>query len=167
MSKISTSFICLLLITGLAVAALGQPAATETGGEEELLNSLSWLVGYWVGETDGVRSEVLWLPAAGGVMLGLHRDIQPSGEVVFEYLRIEDRPDGFYYIVSPQGKPPTVFPMEGSTELAAYFVNNENEWPQRLVYFLTYDKVLHSRAEGQQDGLQKARDWIWEPAKLP
>ena len=60
-------------------------AAPVCGQEKEkpTLEALAWMAGTWVGEQDGTRMEELWMKPAGGLMLGLHRDVSASGDKAF------------------------------------------------------------------------------------
>jgi len=40
-------------------------------------------------------------------MLGMSRTLSGERMVAFEFLRIETRPDGIFYVAQPRGNPPT------------------------------------------------------------
>ena len=61
--------------------------------EEGNIESLDWLVGHWVGDGFGGRSEEIWSPPKDGVMIGLFRHHKANGDLNF-YEFLEIRADG-------------------------------------------------------------------------
>lgn len=152
------------IIIGLVMGVLGLFAAYSASGprqEKPGVAALEWMAGFWVGIEHGTRMEELWMRPAGGVMLGLHRDIDSAGLVWFEYLRIETTESGIAYVTSPQGHGTTVFPLKEAARERVVFENLEHDFPQRIIYRLE-DDGLHARIEGLEDGKVKAREWIWK-----
>jgi Domain of unknown function (DUF6265) len=121
------------------------------------LDALAWLRGCWLGTVN--RREFLeqWSPPRGGMMVGFsHTVVAPraqgsakdQGEAAtepgkdktqdFEYLRIEARADGIYYVAVPSGKKEVGFKLsevsEDSGAKLFTFTNLADEFPQRLVY---------------------------------
>ncbi len=79
--------LCILSLSGIAAAQKPQTANTLTLEDparrpKATLADLSLLVGHWQGEFLGANAEELWLPAAGGSMVGLFR-LHKEGKVVF------------------------------------------------------------------------------------
>ena len=133
----------------------GAPALVQAGE----LDDLAWMAGSWCGVTDrGATQEELWMPPKGGMMLGLHRDVAPSGRSAFEYLRIEDQGDKIVYQASPGGRPPTPFTLVETGEHSAVFENPENEFPKRILYSLAPDGALIARIEAGD----RAISWRWQ-----
>jgi len=146
---------CLLLSLGCFLAGQGQAA-----GEEDPLRQLAWLAGAWAGEQDGVESEESWIAPKGGLMLGVHRDLFPSGNTFFEFLRIEARDGEIYYMASPRGREPTPYRLAELADSAAVFANPEHDFPKRLSYSRTGNTLL-VRAEGDENGKPRALEWRW------
>lgn len=59
------------------------------------LEKLGWLAGHWV-SPDGAAEEV-WLEPKGGTMSGSFRWVFPNGNVVLEYMVIEQTEDGITF----------------------------------------------------------------------
>src|SRR4029453_18050159 len=59
----------------------------------------------WTGGEDALSMEEHWTEPAGGILLGLHRDVKEGRTVLFEFLRIEETPDAVTYWASPKGRP--------------------------------------------------------------
>jgi hypothetical protein len=156
-----------LLATCLAAGvSAGEPTSTPRP-PLATLDDLAWLCGYWVGEAKGVTMEECWLPPSGGLILGLHRDVMPSGKSFFEYLRIEEGEKGIAYMASPSGIPPTPFWLTSSGSSKAVFENPEHDFPQRITYWLDEEGVLHSRVEGPGEGNTRVEEWFWRRAEWP
>jgi hypothetical protein len=149
----------------VVVAALALAPAAPPAGPAGQLAALSWMVGGWASEKDGSVSEEHWLAPRGGTMLGLHRDVEGGRTVAFEFLRIEERPEGLVYLASPGGKPATAFPAKEVGADRVVFENKAHDFPQRILYWRT-PGALHARIEGTNAGKEAAMEWRW-PAAPP
>jgi hypothetical protein len=146
--------VLLLFLTLLAAASAGaQPARVE---------ALAWMVGPWCLEPEGGgRQEELWTEPAGGLMLGLHRDVDAAGRGSFEYLRIEEDAQGLIYWASPGGRPATPFRLTGMAGQLAVFENPEHDFPRKIVYWRA-EHVLKARIEGgAEDDAPRAVEFYW------
>ena len=123
---------------------------------EPKLEDLSWMTGHWAGSSDGWDMEEVWTAPAGGMMLGMHRDVKGS-KASFEFIRIAATKDGVIYFAQPGGKPPTPFKLTEVTSSRAVFSNPEHDFPKRITYTLS-DGRLCARVDG--DG-EKAEEWCW------
>ena len=142
--------------TPAPASAAPSPSALPTS-----LEALGWLRGCWLGNVN--RREFLeqWSPPRGGMMVGfshttvaprekgsLKDQIEATGKATndpnkdrtqdFEYLRLEARGDGIYYVAVPSGKKEVTFKLnEVSDDSGAKlftFTNLGDGFPQRLVY---------------------------------
>ena len=136
----------------VAAIALAQPAS---------LDPVAFIAGTWSGEEGGVAMEEHWTAPAGGLMLGLHRDVAKGKAVFFEFLRIEATPAGIVYFASPKGAPATPFPLVESGGKRAVFENRKHDFPTRIIYRLTPDGALHARIEGTRQGKPAFEEWTW------
>jgi hypothetical protein len=110
---------------------------------------LAWLAGSWVFVEGDAVSEEVWTRPNGGTMLGVNRTVVDGRTVHFEYLRIEQGPEGVVYLASPGGRPPP-------TPLALA----ENGVYERR------GERLDGRVEGEQDGRPKSEQWSWRRASV-
>jgi hypothetical protein len=63
--------------------------------------------------------------------------------VEFEYLRIEQRPEGIFYVAHPQARcPATDFKMTRLATMEVVFENPAHDFPKRIVYRKTGDGWL-------------------------
>lgn len=124
------------------------------------LESLSWISGEWASSDGGARSEELWTTPAGGVMLGLHRDVRPSGRAFFEYLRIEERDGTLFYVAAPGGTASTEFELDSSGDSRVSFVNELHDWPKRITYWRDGQRLC-ARASGLSSS-EQSQEWCWD-----
>ena len=131
---------CLAVIFCLLQAPLlGQDA----GG----LNKLAWLAGKWHIEDHGRVIDEQWTTPSGGMMLGVSRTVRDGKTLSFEFLRIVERPDGFFYIAQPEGRPPTEFRLASTEANEWVFENPEHPFPRRIRYKRVSDDSLLARIE--------------------
>lgn len=169
--------------TGSAAHGETRVAPQPAGGESTSsataaasLESLAWLRGCWLGSVN--RREFLeqWSPPRGGMMIGFsHTVVAPkfAGTVKekmeaaekapvdpgkdrtqdFEYLRMEQRPDGVYYVAVPSGKKEVTFKLGEVTEESGAkvfsFTNVVDEFPQRLIYRRGKEGWLYAQVTGK------------------
>src|SRR5712692_2909468 len=75
------------------------------------LHDLAWLAGDWQ-TTAGARCiEERWTLPSSNMLLGMSRTVEGGRTVAFEFLRIEARADGIYYVPQPNGRPPVEFKL--------------------------------------------------------
>jgi hypothetical protein len=121
------------------------------------------MAGYWSG-VDNPRYEELWLRPGGGVMVGVSRDTRRPERVFFEYLRIETRDDGVYYVAKPSNQPEAAFRLTGVTPGAgAVFENPGHDFPRRIAYALEGD-VLTATISGIVDGTERVSSFVMRRA---
>ena len=123
------------------------------------LGSLSWLEGCWRGEVAKYEFREHWLPLRGGLMVG-------AGHVVFEgktqdydYLRLETRPDGVYYVSISSGRKEASFKLTATTvddkDTIFTFTNPVDEFPERILYRRGVEGWLYATVEGKVKGEDK------------
>jgi len=131
------------------------PCEAAPGGESDGLN---WMAGHWRLATDGKVSEEWWVPSAGGLMLGMHRDTRPGKGAFFEYLRIEFRGDAIVYVASPFGRGTTEFKLTECGENWVKFENPQHDWPTVIRYVLE-GETLVAVAEGGEGDQARSATW--------
>jgi hypothetical protein len=124
------------------------------------LSDLAWMTGEWGATLDGVEMEETWSTAAGGMLIGMHRDISKKG-TFFEFLRIVETKDGIVFMAQPSGQPPTPFRLAEAGANNVVFVNPDNDFPKRILYWLE-DAQLCARVQG--DG-NASEQWCWARRK--
>jgi hypothetical protein len=127
------------------------------------------MAGTWTGPSGQSIVEEHWTQPRAGTMFGVNRTMQNDATVFFEYLRIEHRTDGVYYLASPNGRnPPTPFKMISHIPSKiggrVIFANPEHDFPQRIVYQREGD-VMTSQIEGMRSGRLAVEGWTWQRVK--
>ena len=114
------------------------------------LTDIAWISGDWQTEPGGKRQiEEHWTNVAGGSMLGMSRTVAGEKTVEFEYLRIEQRADGIYYVAHPQARcPGTDFKLTRASSTEAVFENPQHDFPKRIIYRKGADDSLTASIDG-------------------
>jgi uncharacterized protein DUF6265 len=161
--------------TTAAPAAPTAPPKAVPGAASPSLDALAWLRGCWKGSAARREFREQWMPAQGGMMVGISHTVvapklqgpmqhrldtagkeqDPAAEKTqdFEYLRLETRPDGVYYVDIPSGKTERAFKFTAISEdngAKLYtFANPVDEFPQRLVYRHGKEGWLYAQVMGK------------------
>ncbi|MCI0573770.1 MAG: DUF6265 family protein [Myxococcaceae bacterium] len=129
------------------------------------LSQLSFLVGTWETTLGRAQVEELWMPPAGGTMLGLSRTIVGDRTASFEFLRIEARADGIYYVAQPNGRAPTEFKLTRLEGQTAVFENPQHDHPKLIRYRGNPDGSLLAQVEGEEKGKRVVQDFPYRRTK--
>ena len=137
------------------LAVLCHAAATASAEE---LDDLAWLCGAWGQDKTIIES---WLAPQNGLMLGVNRTPgAPGSRPFFEFLRIEARPEGTFYVASPLGRAATEFELVEIGDRHVVFENPEHDFPQRIAYRLDGDDLTAEISAGEGDD-KKSRVFRW------
>jgi hypothetical protein len=140
-----------------AAPSPGTPPAKQAGTSP--LEPLAWLPGCWEGKVNLRDFREEWLPLRGDVMIGASQTVLPGKTLDFEYLRIEPRPEGVFYVASPSGKKETSFRLTGRSEDGAdeifTFESATDEFPKRLIYRRGTGGWLYVHVEGKINGEER------------
>lgn len=142
------------------LAALLAPLSAQAPTD---ISALAWLAGDWQGAPGRAQSEEHWIPPAGGAMLGTSRTIAGGKMVFFEFLRIETRADGIYYVAQPKGRPGTDFKLTRVGTNEAVFENPQHDFPKRIIYRKNADGSLTARIEGDGTEKEKPQEFHFKP----
>jgi hypothetical protein len=111
---------------------------------------LSWIAGDWqTGPGGRTQIEEHWTSVAGGSIMGMSRTVAGEKTVEFEYLRIEQRADGVYYVAHPKARcPGTDFKLTKVSTTEAVFENPQHDFPKRIIYRKIDDDSLTATIDG-------------------
>ena len=139
------AFVSLMIVNAWANVNAQTPASAMS-----TISKLSWLVGDWQTAAGGrSQTDEHWTAPAGGSMLGLSRTVAAGRTHEFEYLRIEQRSDGIYYVAHPQARcPGTDFKLTHVTNTEAVFENPAHDFPKRITYRKTPEGSLVATVDG-------------------
>lgn len=154
-----------MLYASLVVCAVLVPPARAEDTPSPAVEQLAWMSGSWEGTMGKASFEEHWTPAAGGTLFGVSRTIVAGKTVAFEFLRIEARADGIFYVAQPGGRPPTDFKLTKLEGQAVVFENPQHDFPQRILYRKNADGTLDARVEGERNGKISGQDFHFRPAK--
>jgi hypothetical protein len=151
------------------MAVLGMLALAPDGGAS--LKDLTWLAGDWELRDGTDCVEEHWTLPAADKLIGMSRTIDHTGRTKsFEFVRIEARADGIYYVAQPGGRPGVDFkltPESGAGTLAGelIFVNpGHADHLKRIIYRRDGDGGLTARIEGENNGKPFAVDFPYRRA---
>jgi hypothetical protein len=155
-----------VLGAALAVASPAPEGVKEAPAPQRHdIARLGWMAGTWGGTQDGIRSEEHWMVPEGGLMLAMHRDLSQGKAVFFEFLRIEETPEGVAFLAQPRGRSAVRFPCIELSGSRVVFENLQHDYPQRIQYWMAGDGTLGARVEGMRDGKLQSEEWRW--SRLP
>lgn len=111
---------------------------------------LSWISGDWQTAPGGrTQIEEHWTNVAGGTIMGMSRTVAGDKTAEFEYLRIEQRADGVYYVAHPKARcPGTDFKLTRASATEAVFENPQHDFPKRIIYRKSGDDALTASIDG-------------------
>ena len=118
------------------------------------ISDLEWMAGCWVqkGKTEGSFMSERWTKPLG-MMIGTNRTVKENLVKSFEYLRIEQRSDGIYYVAKPSSaKSETGFKLVSLDKEKAVFENKKHDFPTRLIYSRGGEGVMAVRVENDTGG---------------
>jgi Domain of unknown function (DUF6265) len=148
--------------TAQDAATVNAPAAppnavpTTPANPTSALEPLGWLHGCWDGKVNQRDFREEWLPLRGDMMIGVSQTVTQGKTQDFEYLRLESRPEGVFYVAVPSGKKETSFRLSGKTrdgdDEIFTFENPVDEFPQRIIYRRGSGGSLFAHVEGKQNG---------------
>ena len=135
------------------------PAAAPPEAAQADLTSvaaLGWLDGCWAGTVNQRDFREHWSPLRGGLLLGFGSTVYQGKTQSYEYLRIEPRADGVYYVALPSGQQETGFKLVSiateDKDSIFTFANPANDFPQRIIYRRGSEGWLYATIEGKVKG---------------
>ncbi|MFO1315227.1 MAG: DUF6265 family protein [Burkholderiales bacterium] len=159
-SKHSTGAARMATVAGALAALLACAAQAQTApasdGDVNSVASLAWLDGCWTGTVNQRDFREQWSPLRGGILLGVGSTVYQGKPQSYEYLRIEPRADGVYYVALPSGQKEAAFKLVSITkddqDTSFAFANPEHDFPQRIIYRRATEGWLYATIEGKLNG---------------
>lgn len=166
MFKRAMSFAISLSCTALAAFVAGPigaqtpaapvPPMKSAGATITDVGALTWLDGCWAGTVNQRDFREQWSPLRGGVLLGFGSTVFQGKLQSYEYLRIEPRVDGVYYVAIPSEQKEDAFKLISITtddkDTIFTFSNPEHDFPQRIIYRRGTEGWLYATIEGKLKG---------------
>ena len=137
-----------------APPAAASPEAAQ--GDVTNVAALAWLDGCWAGTVNQRDFREQWSPLRGGMLLGFGSTVYQDKTQNYEYLRIESRADGVYYVALPSGQQETAFKLVSiaadDKDSIFTFTNPANDFPQRITYRRGSEGWLYATIDGKVKG---------------
>ena len=149
------------LLSCLAAALVATSAAAQP---TPTLQSLGWLEGCWRGTAGQREFREQWMPLRGEMMIGMSQTVDEKGATQsYEFLRLEPRAGGVYYVATPSGKAEVALKLESETidksdqrnDTTFTFVNAAQEFPRVIAYRRAHEGWLYATVEGKIGGQER------------
>ena len=142
-----------------AAAAFAQAPVPETTPlDTKAVSVMSWLYGCWGGKVNQRDFREQWMPLRGNTLLGIGSTEFQDKLASYEYLRIEGRADGVYYVALPSEQKEAAFKLvtavHDNRDNADTFTfeNPQHDFPQRIIYRRGTEGWLYATIEGKLQG---------------
>ena len=127
------------------------------------LQDIGWLAGDWQLGSAARCVEEQWTAASSNMLIGMSRTVAEGRTTSFEFMRIEARADGIYYVAQPGGRPPVDFKLASESPAELVFVNpGHADHLKKIVYRREADGRLTARIEGENGGKAFAEDYAYQ-----
>jgi hypothetical protein len=145
----------LIAVIGIAAGALAAARAQAP------LDRLAWMGGCWQAGSASRTVIEMWMPPAGGMMLGASRTVAGGQVREFEQLRIRAEGDGLVYTAVPSGQRETDFRSVAVTDSGFVVENLQHDFPQRIIYRRTGPDGMTARVEGPGSDGVRGFDFVY------
>jgi hypothetical protein len=126
------------------------------------LRDIGWLAGAWQLTSGAKCVEEQWTTPSTNMVVGMSRAVADGRTTSFEFVRIEARPDGVYYVAQPGGKPPVDFKLVSDSASELVFVNpGHADRLKKVIYRREADGSLTARIEGENGGTAFSEDYAY------
>jgi len=140
-------------------AAPAEPRPAEEMRSASPLAPLAWLEGCWRGDVNQREFREQWLPLRGDLLVGISHTVSEGRTLGYEYLRVENRADGVYYVAVPAGTSEIALKLVktavdgGITTFT--FANPALDFPRQLSYRRDPDGWLYATLDGKVQGADR------------
>jgi hypothetical protein len=138
-----------------------KPASAPAAASDGPLVPLAWLEGCWRGSVNKREFREHWLPLRGDLLVGASHTVVDGKTQDFEYLRIEPRADGVWYVAAQPGKPEAAFKLSGteidkeSGDTTFAFDAGAGGFPQHIRYRRGSEGWLYAQVDGVVNGAER------------
>jgi hypothetical protein len=133
----------------LGIALLSASAHAQAPAAKPTLQDFAWLAGHWRIEQADRQVDEQWMAPAGGLMMGMARNVQGGKVREYEFTLLRQEPNGdIFYVASPSKQSETSFKLTSLAGGAAMFENPQHDFPKKIVYARQADGSLLAAIEG-------------------
>lgn len=149
------------------MAMLGAGLALASGAANAAGPAFDWLAGHWCGGTEQRQIEEVWLPQAGGALLGMSRTLAGDSTESFEFMRLVPSGKDAGFHVQPNGVPATLFTISSQGRGWVVFENPAHDFPNRIEYRRDGDALKAAISGPVEDGKQHEIRFDYQPCTPP
>jgi Domain of unknown function (DUF6265) len=155
------------LLLPLAVVLLSVAAHAQAPAAKPTLQDLAWLAGHWRIEQGDRQVDEQWMAPAGGLMMGMARNLQGGKVREFEFTLLRQEPNGdILYVASPSKQSEAAFKLTSLRDGEAVFENPQHDFPKKIVYARQADGSLLAAIEGPgRDGKPRRIEYPFKRVK--
>ena len=147
------------LASSISPFARSQATDAKVALADTSLTALAWLAGCWRGNVNQREFREHWLPLRGELLVGAGHTVAGGKTQDYEFLRIEARADGLFYVAAPRNQKETAFKLAGRTsdgpDEIFTFANPAHDFPQAIVYRRGSEGWLYVHVEGKLGGEER------------
>src|SRR3954447_12368729 len=126
------------------------------------LQDIGWLAGEWQIASASQCVEERWTGASSNMLVGMSRTMTDGRTTSFEFVRIEARADGIYYVAQPGGRPPVDFRLAPGSASELVFENpGHADRLRKVIYRRGADGSLTARIEGENGGKAFSEEYAY------
>ena len=127
------------------------------------LQDIAWLAGDWQIMSSSQCVEEQWTAPSSNMLVGMSRTVGGGRTTSFEFMRIEARADGIFYVAQPGGRPPVDFKLASESPTELVFVNpGHADHLKKVIYRREADGRLTARIEGESNGKAFSEDYPYQ-----
>jgi hypothetical protein len=124
-----------------------------TAQQKQSIADLGWFSGNWEMIKGERKTEEFWFSPSGNILLGVSKTVKDGKLGNYEFAKIEqDSTGNIYYRVIPSSQSLTSFKLISNDGKKVIFENQQNDFPQRIIYERTSPDSLNARIEGMNEG---------------
>lgn len=126
----------------------------------EPLAPLSWLEGCWRANVGTREFDERWMAPRDNAMTGSSQTQIEGKTLSHEDLRLDARPEGVFYAITPSGRKEMTFRLveqtldrsDGRSDEIFVFADPANDFPQKITYRRASQGWLYAMIEGKVEG---------------
>ena len=146
--------------TPSAAPADAKAAPARAADAASPLAQFSWLEGCWRGNVNQREFREHWLPLRGDLLVGVSHTVMDGKTLDYEYLRVEMRTEGVYYVTASAGQQETAYKLADVTtmdsgDVVYAFANSAQSFPQKISYRKGSQGWLYATVEGKVAGADR------------
>jgi hypothetical protein len=130
----------------LACSLSAAPLAAQSPSSP--IDRAAWLAGCWEMRVGDRFTMEMWMPPAGGTMMGASRTTRATVVREYEQLRLHTSGDTLIYSALPSGQSLADFRSTSISETSLVFENPTHDFPKKITYRRVGADSLVARVEG-------------------